>query len=81
LQSGSKIEHIKIQQEQESAFHIATTQVEQAQDSQFNSHVYSFGAGLSRTDTNVALAGTRANCDLSGLYLCHGKQHMDHHTR
>ena len=81
LGPGARIEHYKLQQESPRAFHIATLNVRQQQDSHFYSASIALGAQLSRTGITVALAGENAGCDLDGLYLGDGRQHVDHHTR
>lgn len=80
LDNAANLNHIKLQQETESAYHIGTTQVQQRRDSQFNSHVFSFGGKLSRSDTNIALIEEGSYCKQYGLYLGHARQHFDHHT-
>lgn len=78
---GAGIEHYKLQQESPRAFHIATLNVVQQADSRFLSASFALGAQLSRTGITVALDAEGASCDLDGLYLGDGRQHVDHHTR
>lgn len=77
---NSVVEHYKIQDENESAFHIATVQVNQERSSKFTHHSISFGGALVRNDVNVLLDGEGAECTLNGLYLAAHKQHVDNHT-
>lgn len=76
----AKIDYYKIQREASEAFHIGTTQVELKRAATFNSVSVSLGARLSRHNVNVHLGEEKAQCELSGLYLGSGVQHMDHHT-
>ncbi len=81
LDAGASIEHHKLQQESPSAFHIATVNVSQAAKSRFISTSFALGARLSRVGIAVRLDAEDARCDLDGLYLADGRQHVDHHTR
>jgi Fe-S cluster assembly protein SufD len=76
----AKVDYYKIQREANEAFHIGTTQIELKRAAIFNSVSISFGARLSRHNVNVRLSEEGAVCDLNGLYLGSGEQHMDHHT-
>ena len=80
LAEGAIADHYKIQKESENAFHIGTTQVYQARDSKFSSSSISMGASLARNNLNVALDAEGAECELRGLYLADGKQHIDNTT-
>lgn len=75
------VTHYKMQQENLSAFHIATLQVQQRRNSRFTSHSLSFGGSLVRHDINAVLDAEGAQCTLNGLYLGAGRQHVDYHTR
>ena len=81
LQAGACLEHYKAQTESDQTFHIANLEVRQARESHFTSHVVSLGGRLVRHDVNVRLEAPYARCDLHGLYLAGGRQHMDFHTR
>jgi Fe-S cluster assembly protein SufD len=74
------LDHYKIQQESEGAFHIATQQVQQDRDSNFTSHSISLGGALVRNDINAVLNGTGIESTVNGLYLASGRQHVDNHT-
>ena len=81
LKAGACVEHYKAQMEGDHTFHISSVEVHQAHESHFTSHVTSLGGRLVRHDINVRLEAPRARCDLHGLYLAAGRQHMDFHTR
>jgi len=81
LGPGATIEHHKLQQESPTAFHIAAVNVVQDAKSRFVSGSFALGARLARVDIAVALEAEAATCDLDGLYLTDGRQHVDHHTR
>jgi Fe-S cluster assembly protein SufD len=80
LGENAAIEHYKMQRESEQAFHVGRVQADQARASQLSSYSLSFGGSLVRTDIDVTLGGEGASCGLYGLFLGHGRQHVDHHT-
>lgn len=81
LGPGASIEHHKLQQESPTAFHIAAVNVSQEAKSRFVSSSFALGARLARVGINVRLQAEDATCDLDGLYITDGRQHIDHHTR
>lgn len=81
MESGSALDHYKLQEESQSGFHVAALDVRQKADSRFASYSVSVGGALVRNDINAALEAERAECDLMGLYVAGGKQHVDFHTR
>lgn len=78
---NASLEHVKVQEESELAFHVGTVQASQARSSRFHSYSISLGARLARHDINTVLDGEGAECTLYGLYQVNGRQHVDHHTR
>ncbi len=81
LGAGARLDHWKVQRESERAYHVGTTDVRQARDSELESFAFSLGGALSRTNTYTLLDGEGAHCTLNGLYVGHGRQHLDHQTR
>ena len=77
LESGAQIEHYKIQDESESAFHLALLDVRQSRDSQFSSHSVALGSSIARHEVRVHLEGAGAHVNLDGLYMGRGDQHHD----
>ncbi len=73
--------YYKLQQESESAYHVAGVHTRQARDSRLASHTVDLGGRLARTDLNSRLDGAGADARLYGIYAPHRKQHMDNHTR
>jgi Fe-S cluster assembly protein SufD len=74
------VEHCKLQDEGEAAFHIATVQLHQERSSNLIQHSISLGGSLVRNDVSALLDGEGAECTLNGLYLTAGNQHVDNHT-
>jgi len=80
LGEGARIDHYKIQRESEKSFHVGTTQIQQARDSQLHSFSLAVGGLLARTNIYTSLDGNAATCTLNGLYLTDGVQHIDNQT-
>ena len=74
------IDHCKLQQESEKAFHIATLAVDQDRGSNFTSHSISLGGAFVRNDVNARLGAEGVECTLNGLYMAGGDQLVDNHT-
>jgi Fe-S cluster assembly protein SufD len=81
LMEKAQVDHYKVQDESDKAFHVATLEVRQDRDSRFASHSISFGGQLVRNDINVLLDAEGAACTLNGLFMVGGRQHVDYHTR
>lgn len=83
IQAGAdaRITHLKLQQENGQAIHLAGIAVEQARGSVFASHSLSFGARLARNDIHTRFDGEGCETLLNGLYHADGRRHVDHHTR
>ncbi len=75
------VDHYKLHQESKKAFHIATLQVYQDRSSSVRTFNATLGGELTRNEVNVVLDGEGAECQLDGLYLISGTQHVDNHTR
>jgi Fe-S cluster assembly protein SufD len=80
LEDGAVLAHYKLQQEDTASFHVQTVAVRQGRASRFTSHNLALGAALARTDIRVELAGEGSECELNGLFLGSGTQHLDNHT-
>ncbi|MCC7059534.1 MAG: Fe-S cluster assembly protein SufD [Burkholderiaceae bacterium] len=79
--ADARITHVKMQQEDEQAVHLATIEVAQARGSVLDSHSLSFGARLARNDIVTRFDGEGCEALLNGLYHVDGRRHVDHHTR
>jgi Fe-S cluster assembly protein SufD len=80
LADGAKLQHIGLELESESAFHLATLNARIGRDAHFTSHSISLGAALARQEIRAVLAGTGAECTLNGLYIASGDRHVDNQT-
>lgn len=81
ISDGAALEHYKLGQESLKAYHIGGVHVSQADNSRFVSHNIAAGGTLMRNDIDVLFTGEGADCELNGLYLVSGRQHVDNHTR
>ncbi len=80
LGCGAQLEHIKIQDEATAGYHVNRIEVRQERESRLTARTLSLGAKLSRSETHVHLAGSGAECELTGLALGTGGRHVDHFT-
>jgi Fe-S cluster assembly protein SufD len=80
LAASAVVDHIKIQRESDQAFHVAVMTCRQDRDSTLTSHNVSLGGALVRNDIGSLLDDEGIHCDLSGLNMISGTQHVDNHT-
>ena len=73
------VEHLKLQDESQRAFHIAAVAAHFDRASNVVTHSIALGAKLSRTNIHAHLAGEGLECILNGLYLTRGEQLADHY--
>jgi Fe-S cluster assembly protein SufD len=77
---GAIVDHVKLQREQASAFHVATLAVRCERSGVFTSQSLSLGGKIVRNDIATHLDGEGAECTLNGLYLAGGDSLVDNHT-
>jgi len=80
LGPGAIVDHVKVQQESASTFHMSSTFVHLHRASTFTSHAITFGGRIARNDISATLAGEGAECTLNGLYVADGETLVDTHT-
>ena len=78
-EENAVVEHLKYQDENQQAFHIATVAAHCGRTSNVVTHSMALGAKLSRTNIFATLAGEGLECILNGLYLTRGEQLADHY--
>lgn len=76
----ANVDHYKVQQESDEAFHIANTCLQQSKASRFSSHYLGFGGALVRNEVRAVLDAEGCECTVNGLYMASDRQHMDNHT-
>ena len=77
---NAAMDYYKIQNDSDTSWHIGTTQVYQAGNSNFTSTTVSLNGDLIRNDLNIKIDGEGCETQLYGLYLLNGKSHVDNHT-
>ena len=80
LDAGAIVDHVKMQRETASAFHMATLAVWLDRASTFSSQALTFGGRIARNDITATLDGEGAECTLDGLYVTDGDALVDTHT-
>jgi Fe-S cluster assembly protein SufD len=80
LDENASVKHYRLQRESESAYHIGTLEARQGRDSRFRSFNLVLGGALTRNNMTLRFAGEGIESWLNGLYLVHGRQHVDNHT-
>ncbi len=86
LGEGAVVDHYVLTEESDAATHISGFHAHQGRDSVLRSHAFTLSGAVIRHDITTTLAGEGADANLNGLYLTHGRQHVDnqlrvHHTR
>jgi Fe-S cluster assembly protein SufD len=79
LEPGAAVEHYRVQQQGAQAYHIGGVYVRQGRESRFTSHAVDLGGAFVRNDLQTVVA-EGATCELNGLYIADGRQHVDNHT-
>lgn len=76
----STLDHIRIQRESETAYHVGTLQALLGRSATLHSHNIVLGGRISRVDLNVVLDDPHGQANLNGLWLAAGEQLIDNHT-
>jgi len=79
LGENAGLEHYKVQVETDKAYHFGGVYVRQERSSRCTQHNLSFGGLLARHEIHAEL-GKGAECEMNGLFLAKGRQHVDNHT-
>jgi len=80
LGAGARLQHVRVQREPETAWHVGLTTVSQRRDSHYRSVTLAQGGRLARHDLRTALTGPGAEALFYGLYLTDHEQLVDNHT-
>lgn len=79
LKQGSSLEHTKLGFENFKTNHFYNANYYLADNSTLISRMVSFGGGLVRNELNPKLSGQGIECNLNGLTILGGEQHVDNH--
>jgi Fe-S cluster assembly protein SufD len=77
---NASLDHYKVQEEGDAAFHMSVTQVQLARAARFASQAVTLGGAWVRNEVNAVFAGEGGECTLNGLYRAAGNQLVDNHT-
>jgi len=77
---NSQVDHYKILQESDESFHMGALFVQQSANSQVSNHNICLSGLVTRNDIAFDLLGSGAHCEMNGLVLGQGRQHIDNHT-
>jgi Fe-S cluster assembly protein SufD len=77
LDAGARSKHIKVQDEGNKAFHVASTYAYVKRDANFKSFTFNTGGLKARHNLHVYLNETGAEASVDGLYTLKGNQHCD----
>jgi Fe-S cluster assembly protein SufD len=78
LADGAHVEHVRIQAEDEAAFHVGGVHAEQGAEASLAAHAFTLGARLSRSEIRARLAGEGGQIAANGLYMADGNRIADH---
>lgn len=81
LGEAAELEHLHLQRESMTDFHVSRVHVIQQHDSRYLSHTLNFGGLWVRNDLRTRLEAPGAASVLNGLYLADQRRHVDNHTR
>jgi Fe-S cluster assembly protein SufD len=79
-EENAHVDYAKLQNESETAFHVATVLAYAARNAAARTNSIQFGARLGREEVTMVLDGEGAEGYLYGLYVTDGQQLIDNHT-
>ena len=77
LEEGAELQHIRLEQEDASAFHLATIYADTAEGAIYDCFTLALGGRLVRTEFHTHLSGPDGATHLSAAQLLRGMQHAD----
>ena len=80
LADNAQMRHYCINEQNRNSYHLEQRYVSQLENSRYNCAQFSSGATWAKTDINVALNGSGADCELNGLYIVGESQLNDIHV-
>lgn len=78
---NAHIDHYKLQQESNEAFHIGGVFIQQSANAQVKNHNIALSGLVIRNDIHSSLNGEGAHIEMNGLVMGAGRQHCDNHTQ
>lgn len=80
VSENAGLEYYKMQTDLEDNYHVGTTVIHQKRDSRVNTYTVSINGIMVRNNLTLVLDGENCESHMYGLYLLHGKTHVDNHT-
>lgn len=80
LAESARIEIVEVQDEAERRIHFSSVHARLERDARLDSHVFSLGNGLTRSELELTLVGPGAEARLRGFFLGRDAGHVDHYT-
>lgn len=80
VEDNAQVTHVRVQQENDAAFHIGKTSISQGRDARYACHAVSFGGRISRHNLEVLLTGEQTQTTLNGLTMIQQEQLADTHS-
>ncbi len=77
LAKGAKLTRTVFQHDDQNTTRIVTAHISMWGEAELAQYALSFGAGLSRLETRLAVMGKDVKCRVNGAYLLGGKSHAD----
>ena len=77
MEDDCTVEYYKYQNQNPDTYHITNTQITQGRNSMFSSVNVDLGGGMVRNNLNLLMAAEGSSCNLNGLYMLTGTQHVD----
>jgi len=77
---SARIDHVQVQDESPARVHFTSVHARLARDARLDTHVFTLGSGLVRSELEVVLAEPGAETRLRGFSLGRGEGHVDHYT-
>ena len=78
---NSHIDHYKLHQESNDAFHIGGIFINQGASTQVKTHNIALSGLVTRNDISTDLTGAGGHVEMNGLVMGAGRQHVDNHTQ
>lgn len=78
---NAHLDHYKLQQESDDAFHIGAVYMNQSASSQVTTHNVTLTGLVTRNDIVSNLQGQGSHIEMNGLVIGHGRQHIDSFTQ
>ncbi len=79
--NNAHVDHYKLQQESNDAFHIGGVFIKQAAHSNVKNHNIGLSGLVVRNDVSSSLEGQGAHNEMNGLVMGKDRQHFDNHTQ